>query len=74
LSCNKLDGIILDSAATIKNLIETRVTTKTNLKCYANIIDKIHETGKKASDDFLNNCRIIKDKVFGKWNYLAKPS
>lgn len=68
-----LSGVVLDSIDTIKHLIETRTTTKKNLRAYVNILDKVYETGKKASDDFMNNCRIVFDKIISKWNYCAEP-
>ncbi len=69
-----LSGVVLDSIDTIKHLIETRTTTKQNLKAYVNILDKVYETGKKASHDFMNNSRIVFDKIMSKWNYSAEPS
>lgn len=68
-----LDGIVLDSAQTAKELIEQRAKTKTGLETTVNIIDKIYETGRKASKVFMENMPIIFDKFLPKWNYKAVP-
>jgi len=34
---------------------------------------KIYETGKKATDEFKQNMKIIFDKILPKWNYTAVP-
>lgn len=69
-----LSGIVLDSLKTVKELIETRAKTKTGLKTFVNIIDKIYETGKKASDFFMEKMPIVFDKFLPKWNYKAMPN
>jgi hypothetical protein len=68
-----LDGIVLDKVETVKKLIETRAKTKTGLKVFSNIIDKIYQTGKKATDDFIENMPIVFDQFLPKWNYKAVP-
>ena len=68
-----LSGVLLDSLDTMKKLIEERAKTKIGLKVITNIITKTYETGKKASDDFLQNMKIKFDKELGHWNYQAFP-
>jgi hypothetical protein len=47
--------------------------TKNGLKTSVNIIDKIYETGKKASEFFMEKMPIVFDKYLPKWNYKAMP-
>jgi hypothetical protein len=68
-----LSGVVLDSVQTVKELIENRAKTKKGLETCANIIDKIYETGKKASDLFMENMPIVFDQFLPKWNYKAMP-
>lgn len=68
-----LDGIVLHNVETVKELIENRAKTKTGLKVFANIIDNIYQTGKKATKSFLENMPIVFDNFLPKWNYKAVP-
>ena len=68
-----LSGVILDSVQTVKDLIESRAKTKKGLETYVNIVDKIYETGKKASELFMENMPIVFDQFLPKWNYKAVP-
>jgi len=49
----------------------------TNLNLGLNVIarinDKLYETGRKASEAFRENMRIIFDDFLGNWNYRAVP-
>lgn len=69
-----LEGIILDNMETIKILIEQRAKTSKGLNVFVNIIDKVYQTGKKASKEFFENISIQFDKDLRKWNYLVTPS
>jgi len=68
-----LSGVVLDSVQTVKELIEKRAKTKHGLKTCVNIVDKIYETGKKASELFMKNMPIIFDQLLPRWNYKAMP-
>ena len=68
-----LEGVTLDSIQTIKSLIEEKAKTVQGLKVFVNIVDKIYETGKKASKEFLENYTIKFDENLKKWNYSAIP-
>jgi len=61
-----LDGIILDKVETVKEFIETRAKTKIGLEVFTDIIDNIYQTGKKATESFLENMRIVFDKFLPK--------
>ena len=67
-----MQGVMLQDHEMAKQLIE-KTQTKTGLKVTARIIDKIYETGKKATKDFKCSMKIKFDKILGEWNYRACP-
>ena len=68
-----LEGVTLDSMETIKSLIQEKAKTVQGLKVFVNIVDKVYETGKRASKEFLDNYTIKFDKNLKKWNYCVTP-
>jgi len=44
------------------------------LKVFVRISDKIYEPGKKSSEGFKENMKIVFDDYLPKWNYTAVPS
>lgn len=64
-------GVIFDQVETVKDLMAT-ATTKTGLKVFTTVLDKVYETGKKATEDIKANIKIVFDKVLPQWNYTAK--
>ena len=68
-----MQGVILKSYETVKNLFD-KTTTKKGLKVTSNIIDKTYLAGRKYANDFKDNMRIIFDDYLGKWNYTVVPS
>ncbi len=42
-------------------------------KVKAHIVQKTYEIGRKYSEGFKENMRIIFDEYLGKWNYRAQP-
>lgn len=67
-----LNGVLIDSIETMASKIKNTTTSK-GLKVVVNISKKIYETGRKATENFCNDCTIIYDKILGKWNYKAIP-
>ena len=65
-------GVVFKSIELVKFLID-KTTTTTGLKITTHIVKKIYETGKKATDEFKQNMKIIFDKILPKWNYRATP-
>ena len=65
-----LQGVILTSHLLVKELIE-KATTKTGLKVFACIFNKVYETGRKVVEGFKESMRIVFDKHLGQWNYVA---
>ena len=50
-----------------------QTSTKTGLKVFVDVIDKVYETGLKVKEGFKENMRIVFDKVLPKWNYRTIP-
>jgi hypothetical protein len=67
-----LKGVILRSYEYVKELIEN-TTTKTGLQVKAHIVKKVYQTGRKYSDNFKENMKIVLDDFLGQWNYTAIP-
>jgi hypothetical protein len=68
-------GVIFDSVNVVKELMAT-ATTATGLEVFTTVIDKVYETGKKATDELKASIQIVFDEVLPNWNYkaLANPS
>jgi Rhodopirellula transposase DDE domain len=56
----------------VKSLVDKTSTLK-GLKVFSIIKDKIYETGRKVSETFKENMKIVFDKYLGKLNYKAIP-
>jgi len=52
----------------IKELAE-KTTTKTGFSVKAYINTNIYQTGKKASEEFMEKMPVIFSKILPKWNY-----
>lgn len=66
------EGVVFSSIEIVKKLIDS-TTTKTGLKVYTTINDKIYQTGRKVSELFKEKMEIVFDTILGKWNYLVVP-
>ena len=67
-----LQGVVLNTHRLVKHLIE-KTKTKTGLKVFACILNKLYETGRKVAADFKKSMRIVFDVLLGQWNYVAVP-
>jgi len=47
--------------------------TKTGLKAFVHIIDKVYQTGRKITKGFKKTMRIVFDEFLPRWNYCAIP-
>ena len=65
-------GVIFSSLELVKELME-KTSTKTGLKTFVHVIDKVYKTGRKYAADFKENMRIVFDDFLPKWNYRAVP-
>jgi hypothetical protein len=66
------EGVVFKSIEVVQELMNTTRTAQ-GLKVFTTILDKIYETGRKASKEFRDNYPIIFDQYLGKWNYVAAP-
>jgi len=64
----KWEGVVFDDYEIMKELAE-QTTTKTGFSVKAYINEKTYQTGKKASEEFMNTMPVIFNKVLPKWNY-----
>lgn len=65
-------GVIFKNVEIVKELVE-KTKTKTGLRVTVRIIDKLYQTGRKVSENFKNNMRIIFDEYLPQWNYSTIP-
>ena len=65
-------GVIFKSVQLVQKLM-ARTQTNQGLNVTVNILDKVYETGRKASKDFLSNIPILFDDSLPRWNYRAVP-
>ena len=65
-------GVILTSVEQVQALMG-KAKTKTGLRVFTTILDKVYETGRKVSKEFKQTMKIVFDKDLSKWNYTAKP-
>lgn len=68
-----LNGVLINNINTVAEKIE-KTTTSNGLKVVVNIFNKVYETGRKATNEFINNCSILFDTFLGNWNYVAIPT
>lgn len=66
-------GVIFDSAATVKRLLE-KTRTATGLGVVVEVLDKVYQTGRKYAEDFKRTMKIAFDEYLPKWNYRAIPA
>lgn len=67
-----LQGVVLNTHQLAKELIE-KTTTKTGLKVFACLVNKVYETGRKVAVGFKESMRIVFDESLRQWNYIAVP-
>ena len=66
------EGVVFSSIEVVRDLVKETTTSK-GLKVFANIKDKVFETGRKVADGFKENMNILFDDFLGNWNYRAVP-
>ena len=65
-------GVIFHSVEIAKQFIE-RAKTTTGLRVTVSILEKFYETGRRYTDAFKANMRIVFADHLSKWNYRALP-
>jgi hypothetical protein len=65
-------GMLFDCIETVVRLMR-QATTHKGLRTTVNVMNKLFETGQKATDEIKDNLHIVFDKLLPKWNYTAIP-
>ncbi len=65
-------GVVFSSLELVTELI-SKTRTKTGLKVFVHVINKIYQTGRKVSDTFKSTMRLVFDETLPRWNYCAIP-
>ena len=64
--------MIFETVEIVKDLME-KTKTKTGLKVFATVLDKVYKTGRKVTEEFKQTMEIVFDDYLPQWNYTAKP-
>ena len=65
-------GMLFDTLETVVDLMR-KASTRTGLRTTVNVIRRLYETGRNATDEIKQNLKIVFDDVLPKWNYRAVP-
>lgn len=65
-------GAVFKTLALVKELM-ARTHTQQGLRVTVNILDTLYQTGRKATDAFIQNMPILFDDFLPQWNYRAVP-
>lgn len=65
-------GVIFKSIEVVRQLM-AKTKTQQGLTASVHIIDKLYQTGRKATEDFKANMSIVFDEFLPQWNYTAVP-
>jgi hypothetical protein len=65
-------GVIFETVKMVEELVG-KAKTKTGLKVFATILDGVYETGRKVTEEFKENMKIMFDDYLPEWNYMALP-
>ena len=66
-------GVVFEGIDLVRTLM-ANTQTKTGLRVFVKIIDRLYQTGRKYAEDFKENMRIVFDDLLPKWNYTAIPT
>jgi hypothetical protein len=66
-------GVFLKSAEMLRDLMR-KATTRTGLRVFAIVVDRVYELGVQVADDFIENMHVCFDRFLPDWNYVLLPS
>jgi hypothetical protein len=66
------EGMLFDTLDRVVELMR-KATTRSGLRTTVNVIKKVYQTGRKATDAMKQELNITYDSVIPKWNYTAMP-
>ncbi len=64
--------MLFDTLETVVELMR-KTNTSTGLRTTVNVIRRLYETGRNATEEIKNNLKIVFDDLLPKWNYRATP-
>ena len=64
--------MLFDNLDTVVALMG-KATTTTGLKTTVNVIRRVYQTGRNATDEIKRNLKIVFDDLLPKWNYRVIP-
>jgi hypothetical protein len=65
-------GVLLESTEMLKSLMQ-RASTKTGLRVFVDIIDRVYQTGLKLPRFIRDSLRTRFDRLLPLWNYVVAP-
>lgn len=65
-------GVIFESIEQVGEFM-AKAKTKTGLRVWTTLLDKVYPTGRKVEKTFRETMKIAFDKHLPQWNYTAKP-
>lgn len=65
-------GMLFDTLDTVVGLMR-KATTRTGLRTTVNVIRRLYETGRNATEEMKHNLSILFDDLLPRWNYRAMP-
>ena len=65
-------GVVFKTLAIVQAFM-AKAATKTGLKVFTALLDKMFETKRKVADNFKQNMTICFDSLLPQWNYVAVP-
>jgi len=66
-------GVVFESIELVRELM-VNTKTKSGLRVFVNVIDRLYQTGRKYAEDFKETMKIVFDDFLPKWNYTAIPT
>ena len=66
-------GVVFSGTEVVTALL-AKTLTKSGLKVFVHVIDKVYEIGRKVAETFKSEMRIVFDKLLPKWHYCAIPT
>lgn len=66
------EGVIFTNLDVVTEVLR-KTSTRTGLRVFVHILDKVYATGRKVAANFKDEMRIVFDEVLPQWNYRAIP-
>lgn len=67
------EGMLFDNLDRVVELMR-RTRTRTGLRTTVQVIDKVYQSGRAATESMKQGLRVVYDELLPKWNYTAVPN